>query len=80
MNSDLLWLVMLTLAAGPAAGTADPPAQAANVSSDREKVERANGNGLAANAEASAHRGARKTGHAVKTPGKKLENRSTEHP
>lgn len=71
MNSDMLWLVMLTLAASPAVAATDAPAHAASAPSYSEKVDRADGSGPAANAEASVHRGARKAGHAVKRSAKK---------
>lgn len=66
MNSDMLWIVLLTMAAGPAVAADTRPATTYS-----EKVEQADGSGPAANAEASVHRGAKKAGHAVKQGAKK---------
>lgn len=61
MNSDMLWIVLLTMTASPALA-----ADASPGTSYSDKVQKADGSGPAANAEASVQRGARKTGHAVK--------------
>lgn len=66
MNNDMLWIVLLTLAAGPAVA-ADSHAD----STYSQRVQQADGSGPAANAEASMHRGAKKADHAVKHGAKK---------